>query len=147
MGKRLFSCGVFIDLKKAFDTVDHKIILHKLDHYGFRGVISKWFSSYLEGRTQTTQIGSFISKRKNITCGVAQGSVLGPLLFLIYVNDIQESSEKLNFFLFADDKMNAVYAEKNLKSLESTVNQELCKLFEILSFLDRLRENLPITLK
>ena len=64
MGKRLFSCGVFIDLKKAFDTVDHKILLHKLDHYGFRGVINKWFSSYLEGRTQTTQIGSFISKRK-----------------------------------------------------------------------------------
>ena len=50
MDKRLFSCGVFIDLKKAFDTVDHKIILHKLDHYGFRGVINKWFSSYLDGR-------------------------------------------------------------------------------------------------
>ena len=98
MGKRLFSWGVFIDLKKAFDTVDHKILLHKLDHYGFRGVINKWFSSYLEGRTQTTQIGSFISKRKNTTCGVPQGSVLGPLLFLIYVNDIQESSDKLNFF-------------------------------------------------
>ena len=132
MGKRLFSCGVFIDLKKAFDTVDHKILLHKLDHYGFRGVISKWFSSYLEGRTQTTQIGSFISKRKNISCGVPQGSVLGPLLFLIYVNDIQESSDKLKFFLFADDT-NAVYADKNLKSLESTVNQELCKLFDWLT--------------
>ena len=152
----------FIDLKKAFDTVDHKILLHKLDHYGFRGVINKWFSSYLEGRTQTTQIGSFISKRKNTTCGVPQGSVLGPLLFLIYVNDIQESSDKLNFFLFADDT-NAGYADKNLQSLESTVNQELCKLFDwltankltlsmkkkqqILSFSDWLRENLPITLK
>ena len=132
MGKRLFSCGVFIDLKRAFDTVDHKILLHKLDHYGFRGVINKWFSSYLEGRTQTTQIGSFISKRKNTTCGVPQGSVLGPLLFLIYVNDIQESSDKLKFFLFADDT-NAVYADKNLKSLESTVNQELCKLFDWLT--------------
>ena len=54
MDKRLFSCGVFIDLKKAFDTVDHKILLHMLDHYGFRGVINKWFSSYLDGRTQTT---------------------------------------------------------------------------------------------
>ena len=131
MGKRLFSCGVFIDLKKAFDTVDHKILLHKLDDYGFRGVINKWFSSYLEGRTQTMQIGSFI--RKNTTCGVPQGSVLGPLLFLIYVNDIQESSDKLKFhFLFADDSI-AVYADKNLKSLESTVNQELCKLFDWLT--------------
>ena len=97
MDKRLFSCGVFIDLKKAFDTVDHKILLHKLEHYGFHGVIntSKWFSSYLDGRTQTTQIGSYISKTQNTTCGVPQGSVLGPLLFLIYINDIQESSDKL----------------------------------------------------
>ena len=132
MGKRLFSCGVFIDLKKAFDTVDHKILLHKLDHYGFHGVINKWFSSYLEGRTQMTQIGSIISKRENISCCVPQGSLLGPLLFLIYVNDIQESSNKLKFFLFADDT-NAVYADKNLKSLESTVNQELCKLFDWLT--------------
>ena len=132
MDKRLFSCGVFIDLKKAFDTVDHKIILHKLEHYGFRGVINKWFSSYLDGRTQTTQIGSYISNKQNTTCGVPQGSVLGPLLFLIYINDIQESSDKLKLFLFADDT-NALYADKNLKSLESTVNQELCKLFDWLT--------------
>ena len=105
MDKRLFSCGVFIDLKKAFDTVDHKILLHKLDHYGFHGVINKWFSSYLEGQTQTTQISSYISKRKNTTCGVPQGSVLGPFLFLIYVNDIQESSEKIKFFYLLTTRM------------------------------------------
>ena len=97
MDKRLFSCGVFIDLKKAFDAVDHKILLDKLYHYGFRGIINKWFSSYLEDRTQTTQIGSFISPEKNITFGVPQGSVLGPLL---YINDIQECSEKLQFLCF-----------------------------------------------
>ena len=96
--------------------------MSKIEHYGFRGVINKWFSSYLYGRTQTTQIGSYISKTQNTTCGVPQGSVLGPLLFLIYINDIQESSDKLKLFLFADDT-NGLYADKNLKSLESTVNQ------------------------
>ena len=106
--------------------------MHKLYHYGFRGVINKWFSSYLDGRTQTTQVGSYVSKTQNTTCGVPQGSVLGPLLFLIYINDIQESSDKLKLFLFADDT-NAVYADKNLKSLEFTVNQELCKLFDWLT--------------
>ena len=132
MDQRLFSCGVFIDLKKAFDTVDHKILLHKLDHYGFRGVINKWFSSYLQGRTQTTQIDSYISARNDITCGVPQGSVLGPLLFLIYINDIQECSEMLKVFLFADDT-NILYADKNLRSLELIVNQELCKLYDWLT--------------
>ena len=132
MDKRLFSCGVFIDLKKAFDTVDHKILLHKLDHYGFRGVINKWFSSYLQGRIQTTQIDLYTSARKDTTCGVPQGSVLGPLLFLIYINDIQDSSEKLKFFLFADDT-NILYADKNLRSLELIVNQEFCKLYDCLT--------------
>ena len=68
MDKQLFSCGVFIDLKKAFDTVDHNILLHKLDHYGFRGVINKWFSSYLLGRTQTTQIGPHVSYALLVVC-------------------------------------------------------------------------------
>ena len=127
MDNYLFSCGVFIDLKKAFDTVDHKILLDKLYHYGFRGIINKWFSSYLEGRTQTTQIGSFVSPEEIITFGVPQGSVLGPLLFLIYINDIQECFEKLLFFKFADDT-NILYADNNLKSLEDIVNLELRKL-------------------
>lgn len=127
MDKRLFSCGIFIDLKKAFDTVNHGILLNKLEHYGFRGIINDWFSSYLNNRTQTTELKCHISNKAAITCGVPQGSVLGPLLFLLYANDIQYSSDKFNFYLFADDT-NILYADKDIKSLETLVNCELRKV-------------------
>ena len=132
MDKKLFSCGVFIDLKKAFDTVNHTILLDKLNYYGFRGIVNQWFSSYLSNRTQTTEIGSHISSKLNINCGVPQRSVLGPLLFLLYINDIQYCSSKLQFFLFADDT-NALYAHKDLKTLELTVNAELLNLYNWLT--------------
>ena len=129
MNNRLFSYGIFIDLKKAFDTVDHKIILRKLDHYGFRGIINICFFSYLQGRTQTTQIGPHISERLDSTCRVPQGSVLGPLPFLLYMNDIQESSDKLSFYLFADDT-NILFANKNLTSFEFDVNHKVNKVYD-----------------
>ena len=88
MNQGLYSCGVFIGLKKTFDTVDHNILLDKLNFYGFRGLINRWFSSYLNDRTQTTQIADHISNKASISFGVPQGSVLGPLLFFLYVNDI-----------------------------------------------------------
>ena len=97
--------------------MDHSILLHKLNHYGIRGVVNDWFSSYLSGRVQTTQIGSYISQKEKSLCGVPQGSVLGPLLFLIFINDIYNASDKLAFYLFADDT-NLLFADRNLKSLE-----------------------------
>ena len=127
MDKKLFSCGVFIDLSKAFDTVDHDILLGKLNHYGIRGVVNKWFASYLKDRFQTTKIKNSISEKREILCGVPLGSVLGPLLFLVYLNDICNSSNLLDFFLFADDT-NLLYADRSLKNLEITVNKELAKV-------------------
>ena len=129
MAKKLFSCGVFIDLKKAFDTVDHEMLLQKLHYYGFRGIINDWFRSYLNDRTQTTQIGNNISKKATIMSGVPQGSVLGPLLFLLYINDIENCSKKFKFYLFADDT-NLLYLGKTQKSLEKIVHEELCHLYD-----------------
>ena len=107
--------------------MNHKILLTKLDHYGIRGNILKWFESYLSDRKQYVFYNGISSDIKSITCGVPQGSVLGPLLFLLYINDLPNISDKLNFFLFADDT-NIYYESDNLKELEKTVNEELKKL-------------------
>ena len=130
MGAELYSCGIFIDLRKAFDTVDHQILLSKLHHYGVRGITNRWFSSYLLGGHQTTQIGANnTSKKETILSGVPQGSVLGPLLFLIYINDISNSADQLKFYLFADDT-HMLYADRNPKSLETMVNHELSNVYD-----------------
>jgi hypothetical protein len=111
-------------LKKAFDTVDHKILLKKMEFYGVRGLTNQWFSSYLINRKQFVSVGNAISEQKPITCGVPQGSVLGPLLFLLYINDFSFSATNLDFHLFADDS-NLFYSHKNLQSLEKNLNEQL----------------------
>ena len=122
-----YGCGVFIDLRKAFDTVNHEILLQKLDHYGIRDVSSSWFKSYLTDRMQYVHLNGIISETKNITCGVPQGSVVGSLLFLLYINDLPNIPKKLKFYLFADNT-NIYFETDDLKKLEKTMNKELEKL-------------------
>ena len=111
-----YSAGVFVDLKKAFDTVDHNILLKKLDYYGVRGIANEWFASYLKNRKQFVSIGGHISSTQVIQTGVPQGSVLGPLLFLLYVNDLNKSIKNSRAYHFADDT-NILLSNKSLELL------------------------------
>ena len=103
MDKGLINSVVFLDLKKAFDTVDHDILIKKLEFHGFKNTALHWFISYLGQRKQVCKIGSSISKIKTITTGVPQGSNLGPLLFLLYINDLPNCLKSSVPALFADD--------------------------------------------
>ena len=120
-----YTLGVFIDLSKAFDTVDHNILLKKLSLYGIN---LQWFSSYLSNRKQFIQAGAIKTSYEDITCGVPQGSILGPLLFIIYVNDLCNVSKILEPTMFADDT-NLFFCHKNIKDLFQAVNLELGKVF------------------
>ena len=95
--------GVLLDLSKASDTVNHDIMLQKLHNYGVRGIPYAWFRSYLNNRRQFVSFNGTISKEGKITCGVPKGSILGPLIFLIYINDLTTVSENYKALLFADD--------------------------------------------
>ena len=138
-----YGCGVFIKLRKAFDTVNHGILLQKLEHYGIRDSASSWFKSCLTNRRQYVHLNGINSEAKNVTCGVSQGSVFGPLLFLYYINDLPNISKKLKFYLFADDTN--IYLESyDPTKLEQIMNKELEKLHEWLC-INRLSLNITKT--
>ena len=124
MDKSLFSVVIYLDFKKAFDTIDHAILLSKLEHYGIRGPILALLKSYLTDRKQTVHFNGTISDETIMQTGVPQGSILGPLLFLLYINDLVNASDTATPFLFADDTT-ALYSGSDLNLLFPIINLDL----------------------
>ena len=124
---KAFACGVFVDLQKAFDTVDHQLLLAKLKYYGVRGIPLEWFRSYLTNRSQFVKINGKQSLIKTLSFGVPQGSILGLLLFLIYINDLHTCIKYARTYHFADDT-NLLTFNSSLKKLNKQVNTDLTLL-------------------
>ena len=120
------TCTVFLDFRKAFDTIDHQILLSKLYKFGIRGLALKLIGNYLNDRKQFTKINNIMSEPQQITCGIPQGSILGPLLFNLYINNLPKIS-KFSVRLFADDAC-LTLRDKNVSKLENLTNQELIKI-------------------
>ena len=118
--------SIFLDFKKAFDCVSHDILLSKLNLCGVRGVALEWVRSYLSNRHQYVVINNEKSTLKSITHGVPQGSIIGPLLFLVYINDISKASSFFRYTLFADDStLSCAFSKDEIPHLIDTVNSEL----------------------
>ena len=132
MDKGNYFVGVFLDLCKAFDTVNHNILLSKIEHYGIRGTLFNWIKNYLSNRKQFVEYNGLKSSNENVICGVPQGSILGPLLLLLYINDLPNVSKLLSSIMFADDT-NMFLEHHDIKYLESVINTEMVKIVEWLN--------------
>ena len=135
--------GLFLDFSKAFDTVNHDILFKKLQYYGIQGTTLDLFKSYLSNRYQYVEYNGAASRKANIVCGVPQGSILGPLLFLIYINDLAHASSEIFSILFADDS-NLFLSGKNPNELIQKMNTEIKHVFDWLQ-LNKLSINLKKT--
>ena len=121
-----------MDLSKAFDALDHGILIKKFAHYGINGIALKWFTRYLSGRSQYVEIDGVASSTLSLSTSVPQGSILGHLLFLIYMNDIPNCSNYFNFFLYADDT--TLSNTIQIPSLSPiNINNELAKVYDWLA--------------
>ena len=129
MDRKLYNLVVFLDLKKAFDTVNHEILLRKLELYGITGSALALIQSYLSDRTQKCQLADKMSSERNVKCGIPQGSILGPLLFLIYINDLPECLNQATSRLFADDT-NLTVAGETIGEVELAMNNDLARIKE-----------------
>ena len=129
MGKGLVTSAVFIDLAKAFDTIDHDVLIHKLKHYGVSDDSLLWFKDYFCARKQFVAIDSHRSEELDITCGVPQGSILGPLLFIVYINDLSCCMRNCSVSMYADDT--AIYfAASTVDVVNENIKEDLNCLSE-----------------
>ena len=126
---RKVNLAIFLDLKKAFDTVNHEILLEKLEAYGIRELAGNWFRSYLEGRQQYCKLNCYESRTKTVTCGIPQGSCLGPLPFIVYLNDFEKCLKASKAGMYADDTQVSL-ASSSVDELVRKAQDELSNISE-----------------